>query len=50
MIFMRQGKFIRLLSFSQRTPLHNAAIFGHLEVARLLVESKADVGTMDATS
>jgi ankyrin repeat protein len=32
-----------LLFFSQSTPLHLSAIKGHLEVTRLLVESKADV-------
>jgi hypothetical protein len=37
------GKFILLLSFSQRTPLHRCAQEGHLEVCHLLVESKADV-------
>ena len=40
-------KFILLLSFSQRTPLHCSAYDGHLEVARLLVESKADVAARD---
>jgi ankyrin repeat protein len=34
---------ILLLFFSQRTPLHQSAVFGHLEIARLLVESNADV-------
>ncbi len=37
------GKLILLLSFSQGTPLHDSAYHGHLEVTRLLVESKADV-------
>ena len=36
-------KLILLLFFSQYTPLLLSALFGHLEVARLLVESKADV-------
>ena len=36
-------KLIRLLYFSSWTPLHCSAIGGHLEVTRLLVESKADV-------
>ena len=40
-LFLR--KFILLLSFSERTPLHYSAMYGHLEVTRLLVESKADV-------
>jgi hypothetical protein len=37
------SKFILLLCFSQRTPLHWSAYWGRLEVSRLLVESKADV-------
>ena len=41
------GKFIRLLSFSQETPLHRSAEYGHLEITRLLVESKADVAARD---
>ena len=36
-------KLILLLFFSQSTPLHQSAREGHLEVTRLLVESKADV-------
>ena len=36
-------KFILLLFFSQWTPLHYSATNGRLEVARFLVESKADV-------
>ncbi len=36
-------KLILSLSFSQRTPLHWSAEESHLEVCRLLVESKADV-------
>jgi hypothetical protein len=36
-------KLILLLFFSRYTPLHYSAMYGHLEVARLLVESKADV-------
>jgi hypothetical protein len=36
-------KLILLLFFSQATPLHRSAAHGHLEVCRLLVESKADV-------
>ncbi len=36
-------KLIPLLSFSQYTPLHLSALYGDLEVIRLLVESKADV-------
>ena len=36
-------KFILLLFFSQWTPLHFSAVWGRLEVCRLLVESKADV-------
>ena len=40
-------KFILLFSFSQYTPLHFSAHNGHLEVTRLLVESKADVAARD---
>jgi hypothetical protein len=36
-------KFIPLLFFRQQTPLHFSATGGRLEVARHLVESKADV-------
>jgi hypothetical protein len=36
-------KFILSLFFSQWTPLHASVYDGHLEVTRLLVESKADV-------
>ena len=41
-------KLILLLFFSQRTPLHESAIKGHLEVARLLLQCNADMGTVDA--
>ena len=44
-LFLR--KFILLLFFSQYTPLHWSAQEGHLEVTRLLVESKADVAARD---
>ena len=44
-LFLR--KFILLLSFSQKTPLHYSAANGRLEVTRLLVESKADVAARD---
>jgi ankyrin repeat protein len=47
MIFMRQGKFIRLLSFSQYTPLHKSAEYGHLETCRLLLRSNARVDAAD---
>ena len=40
-------KLIRLLFFSQSTPLHLSAYHGHLEFTRLLVESKADVAARD---
>ena len=40
-------KFILLLSFSLQTPLHLSAQWGHLEITRLLVESKADVAARD---
>ena len=40
-------KLIFLLSFSQYTPLHSSAWNCHLEVTRLLVESKADVAARD---
>jgi hypothetical protein len=40
-------KFILLIFFSQYTPLHDSACRGHLEVCRLLVESKADVAARD---
>ena len=40
-------KLILLLFFSRYTPLHYSAMYGHLEVARLLVESKADVAARD---
>ena len=40
-LFLR--KFILLLLFSLTNPLHFSARRGRLEVARLLVESKADV-------
>ena len=40
-------KFILLLSFSQSTPLHLSARSGHVEVCRLLVESKADVAARE---
>ena len=43
-------KFILLLFFSQWTPLHHSASRGHLEVACLLVESKADVDDHECTS
>ncbi len=36
-------KFILLIFFSEFTPLHYSAGYDHLEVTRLLVESKADV-------
>jgi hypothetical protein len=41
------SKFILLHFFSQLTPLHLSACFGHLEVTRLLVESKADVAARE---
>jgi hypothetical protein len=41
------GKFILLLFIRQRTPLHWSARNGHLEITRLLVESKADVAARD---
>jgi hypothetical protein len=37
---------ILLLFFSQTTPLHWSAREGHLEISRLLVESKANVAAM----
>jgi hypothetical protein len=37
---------IHLIFFSQATPLHISAIEGHLEICRLLVESKADVAAI----
>ena len=40
-------KLILFLFFRHQTPLHDSAYFGHLEVARLLVESKADVAARD---
>ena len=40
-------KFILLLSFSQRTSLHESALRRQLEVARLLVETKAAVAARD---
>jgi hypothetical protein len=40
-------QFILFLFFSQCTPLHWSAISGHLEVTRILVESKADVAARD---
>jgi hypothetical protein len=43
-------KLILLLFFSQFTPLHYAADNDHLEVARLLVESKADVAARGGRS
>ena len=47
-VFMKRNSFcassfVRLLSFSHWTPLQLSAAHGHLEVTRLLVESKADV-------
>ena len=36
-------KIIRFLLFSQNTPLHRSVQTGHVEVCRLLVESKADI-------
>ena len=36
-------KFIRLLSFSQDTPLQLSAANGHLEVCRLLLQCNADL-------
>jgi hypothetical protein len=48
-IFMRQGKFILLFSFSQWTPLHLSAENGHLEVARLLLQCNADIEAKDYT-
>ena len=41
------SKFIRVLYFSQNTPLCYSAWNGCLEVTRLLVESKADVAARD---
>jgi hypothetical protein len=41
------GKFILSLSFSQGTLLHLSAIFGHLEVCRLLLQCDADVKAKD---
>ena len=52
-LFFMQRRFetlIILLFFSHETPLFLSACRGYLEITRLLVESKADVGTMDATS
>ncbi len=50
-VFMKQNTFcaifILLLFFSQWTPLLSCAYQGRLEVARLLVESKADVAARD---
>jgi ankyrin repeat protein len=40
-------KFILVIFFSEFTPLHYSAYNGHLEVTRLLVESKADVAAMN---
>ena len=40
-------KLILLLFFSESSPLHYSAYHGHLEVTRLLVESKADVAARD---
>ena len=36
-------KLILLLFFSQQTPLHYTAEYGHLEVSRLLLQCNADV-------
>jgi hypothetical protein len=44
-LFLR--KLILFLFISQGTPLHRSATHGHLEVTRLLVESKADVAARD---
>ncbi len=41
-------KFILMLSFSQRTPLHISAFLGHLEVCRLLLQCNADAEAIDA--
>jgi ankyrin repeat protein len=41
-------KVILLLFFSQRTPLHISAYFGHLEVARLLLLCNADIEAKDS--
>ena len=38
-------KLILFLFFSQQTPLHWSALYGHLEVARLLLQCNADMGT-----
>jgi hypothetical protein len=46
-IFMRQVKFILLLSFRQRTPLHYSASKGHLEVTRLLLQCNSDIEAKD---
>ncbi len=43
-------KFILLLFFSDYTPLHESAAKGHLEICRLLVESKADVAARNRCS
>jgi hypothetical protein len=40
-------KLILLLFFSQYTPLHWCARYGHLEIARLVVESKVDIAARD---
>jgi hypothetical protein len=44
-LFLR--KFIILLFFSQRTPLHGSAGEGHLEVCRLLLQCNADIEAKD---
>ena len=44
-LFLR--KFILLLFFSQATSLHYGSYKNHVEICRLLVESKADVAARD---
>ena len=40
-------KLILLLFFSQWTPLHKSACYGHLEICRLLLQCNADIEAKD---
>jgi ankyrin repeat protein len=40
-------KLILLLSFSDYTPLHYSARFGHIECCRLLLQCNADIDAKD---
>ena len=45
--FVRQGQSVMRRDRSGATPLHLAAMSGHLEICRLLVSKKADINSTD---